>query len=72
MPTPAEQLSRESDDSDYKMAIGSCIKHYMDKGMDQDQASAICYKQARESSGRDYPAQKKQVNRTTGLSGEGV
>ena len=72
MPTSAEQLSRESDNTDYQLGVATCIRHYVEKGMDQGQAADICYKQAQDSTGRSYPSKKKQVSRTTGLPGEGI
>ena len=38
-----ERLSKDSDDTQAKAAISSCIKTEMDNGREQQQAIAMCY-----------------------------
>lgn len=55
MPTEAEGLSAQSSDEEYRTAVSACIRMLVEEGREQEQASAICYSQARTATGRDYP-----------------
>ncbi len=67
MPTAAEGLQAGTDNNTAKAAIGKCISQLVEEGKDQEQAAAICYSQARESSGNEFGYAKKQgTKRITG------
>ena len=55
MPTAAEGLTAQSTDEAYRDAVSACIRMLVEEGREQEQASAICYSQARTATGRDYP-----------------
>ena len=53
MPTPAEGLTAQSSPDAVQGAISSCISQMMDEGgRPQEQVIAICYSQARKSTGK--------------------
>jgi len=51
MPTAADKLSSGAGKQETSEAVSSCISQMMKEGYDQDQAAAICYSKARESTG---------------------
>lgn len=72
MPTAAEQLTPQSDDTAYRAAVSSCIQQLMGEGRDQAQASAICYSQAEQAAGKPYPrvGRRRKGVRVTGMGTE--
>lgn len=54
MPTDAENLTKDSSPESVKGAVSSCIKQLMDEGgRKQEECIAICYSQARKSTGKE-------------------
>jgi len=71
MPTPAEALTPESSDEEYRDAVSQCIRQLIDEGREPAQAQAICYRQAAQATGRPYPrARRRRGVRLTGLGEE--
>jgi len=67
MPTAAESLSKDSSQGAMRSAVSKCIEQLINEGRKQDQAAAICYSQARESSGKEIGVSRKSgTRRTTG------
>ena len=62
MPTPAEGLSAQSSPDAVQGAISSCISQMMAEGSrSQEQIIAICYSQARSSTGKEIKKKSTRI-----------
>jgi len=71
MPTPAEALTAQSSDEQYRDAVSQCIRQLMEEGREQAQAQAICYAQAERATGRPYPRVRER-RRGVRITGQGI
>ena len=61
MPTDAESLTKDSSPEATKNAISSCISQLVKEGRKQEQAIAICYSQARKSTGKEFKPKSQTI-----------
>ena len=52
MPTPVDNLSKDSSADSIRSAVNKCIDQEIDNGRERDQAVAMCYEMARGKTGK--------------------
>ncbi len=62
MPTPAEDLNKDSPNEAIKEAISSTVSQLVNEGFEQEQAVAIAFRQASKATGKDL-GQTRQGSR---------
>ena len=52
MPTPVDNLSKDSSADSIRSAVSACISYEIEHGRERDQAVAMCYEMARGKTGK--------------------